>query len=326
VLLHREADDVWRIDFQLGWDADPEEEKKPEKVIPRIRQMLGPDRDFELEWVSVYTFQCRRMQAFRHGRLLFTGDAAHQVSPFGARGANSGIQDADNLAWKLKLVIDGHAPEALMDSYNSERVAAADENLCNSTRSTDFITPKSAVSHDFRNAVLSLAGRHPFARALVNSGRLSVPAHLTQSPLNMPDTDAFEGVMQPGAPLADAPVLHQGQDSWLLAHTGGRFVLLVFVPTVVSLDAAARQAIAQLAQGPVPVHTLLVVEPVPDAEGEAPEGAHVVVDRARRAQTRLDARPGTAYLLRPDQHVAARWRALHLPGVQAALARATGHA
>jgi 3-(3-hydroxy-phenyl)propionate hydroxylase len=205
-------------------------------------------------------------------------------------------------------------------------VAAADENLCNSTRSTDFITPKSTASHDFRNAVLSLAGRHPFARALVNSGRLSVPAHLTQSPLNMPDTDAFEGVMQPGAPLADAPVLHQGQDSWLLAHTGGRFVLLVFVPTVVSLDAAARQAIAQLAQGPVPVHTLLVVEPVPDAEGEAPEGAHVVVDRARRAQTRLDARPGTAYLLRPDQHVAARWRALHLPGVQAALARATGHA
>jgi 3-(3-hydroxy-phenyl)propionate hydroxylase len=322
VLLHREADDVWRIDFQLGWDADPEEEKKPEKVIPRIRAMLGPDRDFELEWVSVYTFQCRRMQAFRHGRLLFTGDAAHQVSPFGARGANSGIQDADNLAWKLKLVIDGQAPESLMDSYSSERVDAADENLRNSTRSTDFITPKSAVSHDFRNAVLSLARQHPFARALVNSGRLSVPAHLTQSPLNTPDSDAFEGVMHPGAPLADAPVLHQGQSSWLLAHTGGRFVLLLFVPTVASLDASARQTIAQLAQGPVPVHTLLVA----DQEGDPPAGAHLVVDHARRAQARLDAQPGTAYLLRPDQHVAARWRALHLPGVQAALARATGQA
>ncbi|MBC7728137.1 MAG: FAD-dependent oxidoreductase, partial [Microbacteriaceae bacterium] len=184
VLLHREADDVWRIDFQLGWDADPEQEKKPERVIPRIQAMLGPDRKFELEWVSVYSFQCRRMQNFRHGRVLFAGDAAHQVSPFGARGANSGLQDIDNLGWKLKWVIAGLAPESLLDSYSAERVAAADENLLNSTRSTDFISPKSAVSKDFRNAVLTLADRHPFARALVNSGRLSVPAHLGESALN----------------------------------------------------------------------------------------------------------------------------------------------
>jgi 3-(3-hydroxy-phenyl)propionate hydroxylase len=164
VLLHREADNVWRIDFQLGWDADPELEKQPERVIPRIRAMLGPDREFELEWVSVYTFQCRRMQKFRHGRVLFAGDAAHQVSPFGARGANSGIQDTDNLVWKLKLVMQGLAPESLLDSYSEERVAAADENLLNSTRSTDFITPKSQVSKDFRNAVLGLAREHAFAR------------------------------------------------------------------------------------------------------------------------------------------------------------------
>ncbi|MGI9134584.1 MAG: FAD-dependent oxidoreductase, partial [Rhodoferax sp.] len=112
VLLHRQADNVYRIDFQLGWQADPEEEKKPENVIPRIRAMLGDDREFELEWVSVYTFQCRRMERFRHGRLLFVGDVAHQVSPFGARGANSGVQDTDNLAWKLALVLGGQAPEA----------------------------------------------------------------------------------------------------------------------------------------------------------------------------------------------------------------------
>jgi 3-(3-hydroxy-phenyl)propionate hydroxylase len=99
VLLHRQADNVWRIDFQLGWDCDPEAEKQPEHVIPRNRAMLGDERAFELEWVSVYTFQCRRMQSFRHGRVLFVGDAAHQVSPFGARGANSGIQVADTLVW-----------------------------------------------------------------------------------------------------------------------------------------------------------------------------------------------------------------------------------
>ena len=322
VLLHREADNVWRIDFQLGWDADPEEEKKPENVVPRIRAMLGADREFELEWVSVYTFQCRRMQAFRHGRLLFAGDSAHQVSPFGARGANSGIQDADNLAWKLSLVVAGLAPESLLDSYSAERGAAADENLLNSTRSTDFITPKSAVSQDFRNAVLTLARQHPFARTLVNSGRLSVPTHLAQSVLNTADHDAFDGHLHPGAPLADAPVRHQGRDSWLLQHLGGGFQLLLFAPTPESLGPAARAMCAALARQPIPVRTVLVTE----RDGLAPDGLPVLVDVKHRVQQRLDANPGGAYLLRPDQHVAARWRSPELAAVQAALARATGQA
>ena len=302
VLLHREADHVWRIDFQLGWDADPEEEKKPEKVIPRIRAMLGPEREFDLEWVSVYTFQCRRMADFRHGRLLFVGDAAHQVSPFGARGANSGIQDADNLAWKLKLVIDGRAPEALLDTYHRERGEAADENLLNSTRSTDFMTPKSQVSRDFRDAVLTLAGEHAFARALVNSGRLSVPTHHQGSPLSTPDAegDAFSGRMTPGAPMDDAPVNVDGRDGWLLEHTGNGFVLMLFgVPETAAFDALASDAI--------PVRTLRL-----PAEGVA----------ARR----YDAQPGTAYLIRPDQIVAARWRQPDPDAVRAAVRRATCNA
>jgi 3-(3-hydroxy-phenyl)propionate hydroxylase len=174
VLLHRQADNVWRIDFQLGWDADPEEEKKPENVIPRIKAMLGDEREFELEWVSVYTFQCRRMDRFNHGRVLFAGDAAHQVSPFGARGANSGVQDTDNLAWKLELVIDGKARPRAAGHLQQRARYAADENILNSTRSTDFITPKSEISKAFRNAA-GAGADHPFARALVNSGRLSVP-------------------------------------------------------------------------------------------------------------------------------------------------------
>jgi 3-(3-hydroxy-phenyl)propionate hydroxylase len=284
--------------------------------------MLGPEAQFALEWVSVYTFQCRRMHRFRHGRVLFAGDAAHQVSPFGARGANSGLQDTDNLLWKLELVIAGLAPDALLDSYSSERVAAADENLMNSTRSTDFITPKSQASQDFRNAVLTLAGEHPFARALVNSGRLSVPAHLTDSPLNTPDAEAFDGVMQPGAPLADAPVQHDGADGWLLRHTGNRFVLLLFVADPAALDAATRVTLAALADAPVPVQPLLVAA----QPGQAPAGCRVVVDVQGLAARRCDARPGTAYLLRPDQHVAARWRQLDGAAVRAAVARATAQA
>ncbi len=323
VLLHRQADNVWRIDFQLGWQADPEEEKKPEKVIPRIKAMLaangGSEREFELEWVSVYTFQCRRMHDFRHGRALFVGDVAHQVSPFGARGANSGIQDTDNLIWKLKLVIDGKAPEKLLDSYAEEREFGADENLMNSTRSTDFITPKSKTSLTFRNAVLTLASKYPFARALVNSGRLSVPAFLTGSSLNTPDSEVFRGEMLPGAPLDDAPLRENGKEVWLLDSTGNHFVVLCYVDDAATVDAAMLAALESLDGGSIPVERMLVSA----TAAAAPAGLRTLEDYSGRFAERYDARHGTVYLLRPDQHVVARWRSVDAGCLRAALARAT---
>jgi 3-(3-hydroxy-phenyl)propionate hydroxylase len=324
VLLHKQSDNVWRIDFQLGWDADPEEEKRPENILPRVKAMLGDDREFELEWASVYTFQCRRMKQFRHGHLLFAGDAAHQVSPFGARGANSGFQDADDLVWKLALVIKGQAPAALLDTYDADRVFAAEENIRNSTRSTDFITPKSAISKLFRNAVLELARSQPFARKLVNSGRLSMPSFLVHSALNTPDAEAFAGDMVPGAPLDDAPVRVAGQDAWLLDQLGHRFVLLAFADRADALDgaqAALQAQSAALAAQPVPVQVIWVTAP----GAGAPAGMVTLHDRDGLMAQRLDARPGCGYLIRPDQHVAARWRALDVDRLQAALRRATGH-
>jgi 3-(3-hydroxy-phenyl)propionate hydroxylase len=318
VLLHKQADNVWRIDFQLGWDADPEEEKKPEKVIPRIRAMLGDARPFELEWVSIYTFQCRRMKDFRHGRVLFAGDAAHQVSPFGARGANSGFQDTDDLVWKLKLVIAGLAPETLLDTYGTDRGYAADENLMNSTRSTDFITPKSRASKTFRNAVLDLAREQPFARKLVNSGRLSVPSYLVDSRLNTPDAERFDGDMVPGAPMADAPVEVAGAPGWLLDQVGGRFVLMLFLSDTDKLTPQWRDRLDALAQFPIAVQTVVVTP-----QGGELRGLRVLADRQGLVAARYDASAGTAYLLRPNQHVAARWRTFEPARVHAALARAT---
>ncbi|WP_291009037.1 FAD-dependent oxidoreductase [Hydrogenophaga sp.] len=323
VLLHKQSDNVWRIDFQLGWDADPEEEKKPENILPRVKAMLGDEREFELEWASIYTFQCRRMTQFRHGHLLFAGDAAHQVSPFGARGANSGFQDTDDLVWKLALVIKGLAPAALLDSYDTDRVYAADENLRNSTRSTDFITPKSAVSKLFRNAALELARSQPFARKLVNSGRLSMPSFLVHSALNTPDSDAFAGDMVPGAPLDDAPVRVAGQDAWLLDQLGNRFVLLAFADRVEAIGGALatlREQSAALAAQAIPVQVIWVLAHA----GEAPADMVTLQDRDGLIAQRLDARPSSAYLIRPDQHVAARWRAFDANRLQAALRRATG--
>ena len=314
VLLHRQADNVWRVDFELGPEADPEEERKPERAIPRLRAMLGEKRAFEIEWTSVYTFQCRRLERFRHGRVIFAGDSAHQVSPFGARGGNGGIQDADNLAWKLALVQEGAAPEALLDSYDFERGLAADENILHSTRSTEFITPKGPGSHALRDAVLELAARFPFARRLVNSGRLSTPAIYDGSPLNTADRDAFPTAMRPGSPCCDAPVAFAGSESWLLHHLGRGFTLLFCPPEGAPPRERAAEVARQLEGLPVAV-AVTTVGAGPDVDLRDEQGL---------LTSRYDLRPGTVYLIRPDQHVAARFRRFEPEAVRAAVMRATG--
>jgi 3-(3-hydroxy-phenyl)propionate hydroxylase len=303
-LLHKQADDCWRIDLQLGWAADPKEECKPERILPRLKAMLGPGIEFGIGWASVYTFQCRRLERFRHGRVIFAGDSAHQLSPFGARGGNSGVQDADNLAWKLAMVVRSEAPERLLDSYEAERAPAADENIDHSTRSTDFITPKGAASRWFRDAVLQLAEIQGFARRLVNSGRLSVASVLRDSPLSTPDSDDFAGPLIPGAVAADAPVTIANSPAWLLERLGPGFTLLCFG------EAPSREAETAIRAASDGLDLSVVT-----VDGAA--------DRDSLASKRYDARPGTVYLCRPDQHIAARWRRLDPPAIGAALRRAT---
>lgn len=311
-LLHRQADDVWRIDLQLGWDADPEAEKRPERVIPRLRAMLGESTAFELEWVSVYTFQCRRLHRFRHGRVLFVGDSAHQVSPFGARGGNSGVQDADNLVWKLAMVLKGEAPEALLDSYDEERIRAADENIRHSTRSTDFITPKGPGARALRDAVLSLAEEHPAIRRFVNSGRLSTPTSYDGGSLQTPDAEPWSGGAAPGAPCPDAPVRRRdGTSGWLLDHLGGTFVLLVQAARPDDLPALDRLA---------GLRPLVVA---PSAAG-FPAGLPVLEDAEGLVAARLGGGTGAVHLIRPDQHVAARWQRFDAAAIGQARDRACG--
>jgi 3-(3-hydroxy-phenyl)propionate hydroxylase len=289
-LLHKQPDDVWRIDLQLRPDADPVAEKRPENVRPRIARMLGHDR-FEFVWISLYKFQCRRMDRFIHGRVIFAGDAAHQVSPFGARGANSGLEDAENLAWKLDRVLRRRSPEGLLDSYHIERSAAADENIRESTRSTDFMAPNTAQEARLRQAVLALAGETEFGKRMVNGGRLSVPT-VYDSPLSTPDSDSWRGGPRPGTSMYDAPIdgryltdafIDQGkQFTWLAFGDGG------------AIDA------------PEDVGTISV-----DAE-------------EKFASTRYDGEPGAAYLLRPDGYVAARFRHPTRVALDVALSRAAG--
>src|SRR5947209_13513748 len=229
-LLHRQPDDIRRIDLQLSPDADPVAEKLPENVRPRIARMLGHNA-FEFVWISLYKFQCRRMDKFIHDRVIFAGDAAHQVSPFGARGANSGLEDAENLAWKLDRILRKISPERLIESYHIERSVAADENIRESTRSTDFMAPSSPQEARYRSAVLSLAKETEFAKRMINAGRLSIPS-VYDTPLSTADCDAWHGGPQPGASMPDAPVAaNHGGVKFLtdaFVNAGSRFTILEF--------------------------------------------------------------------------------------------------
>jgi len=264
-LLHKQPDNIYRIDLQLGWDADPEAERQPDRVIPRIEKAVG-HRDFRLDWVSVYTFQCRRLARFVHDKVIFCGDSAHIVSPFGARGGNGGLQDVDALGWRLAAVAKGHDP-AILNAYDRERQFGADENLMNSSRTTRFMSPAPGAERLFRDAVLALAGKAPFARPLVNSGRLSVPCVY---PLTGPDDPALPRPSRPGAVAPDAP-LPQG---WLIDQLGQEPIVL---------------AIGQPAPAVAGLRTLSL-DPTPEL-------------RTRY----LGAAPSAIYLIRPDQIVAARW-------------------
>ncbi|MCA1378191.1 MULTISPECIES: FAD-dependent oxidoreductase [Bradyrhizobium] len=300
-LLHRQPDDVWRIDLQLNRYADPVLEKKPENVRPRIARMLGHDK-FEFEWISLYKFQCRRMDRFIHGRVIFAGDSAHQVSPFGARGANSGLEDAENLSWKLDRVLRGKSPASLLESYHLERSMAADENIRESTRSTDFMAPNSHQEARLRKAVLSLAKETEFGKRMVNGGRLSVPCSY-DTPLSSLDADTWRGGPPPGGSMLDAPAATSAGEPIYLTDAfrkGGTDFTLLSFSNGAPIDAPA--GIKGIRIG---------------ADGEFTDPSGLVAKR-------YGAVPGAAYLLRPDGYVAARFRHPTRSAIAAALARAEG--
>lgn len=286
-LLHKQPDDVWRLDFQLGQHVDRVACLLPSFVDPLVCGMLG-DVAYEPVWTSLYTFQCRRMERFVHGRVLFAGDAAHLVSPFGARGCNGGVADADNLGWKLDLVLRGRADAALLDSYDTEATAAADENIAHSTRATDFMTPPGDAHRILRDAVLDLASAHPGLRPFVNSGRLASAVAYKASPLSSDDEagEAWAGPA-PGTKAADAPL----GAGFLLERLQQRFVLL---------------------------HCQSGLEAPSEVDVVEPGACDHVLRR------RYDLQAGSAYLLRPDGYVAARWRRPTPAALAAALSRASG--
>ncbi|KVM93877.1 FAD-dependent oxidoreductase [Burkholderia diffusa] len=313
VLVHKQPDNVWRIDYQLRDDEDPEAAVQPENVIPRVQSlldMMGERGDWSPIWITIYKANALTLERYRHGRVLFCGDAAHLVPIFGVRGANSGIDDADNVAWKLAYVIRGLASDALLDSYSDERMFATHENLRYGTKSTEFMAPPSFAFDLMRKAVLTLAVRHPALRSLINPRQTSAIAY-TASPLNADERDAFSGGPPPGSVLAECPLMLQassdiGNDNGarrghLTDLVGSRFTALRFTrdgapdPSFADLErhlhgAGIPFALVTLARHAAPHH--------------AGCGGY---DADGRLFDLYGARDGTVYLVRPDGHVLGRW-------------------
>jgi 3-(3-hydroxy-phenyl)propionate hydroxylase len=193
VWQHLMADDVWRIDYQMAPDADPEYVSSEAQVRERLAKQFGPDTQVDIVWVGPYAYRSECVDSMcvdlgtpnqPASQVFLIGDSAKVVSPFGARGGNTGIADADNLAWKLAAVVQGHAPPALLASYHPERHEAATTNVQVTNRTARFLRPADGVERLFRTAAIGLAKQHPFARALVNTGRMAVANPYGASPLS----------------------------------------------------------------------------------------------------------------------------------------------
>lgn len=290
VWQHLMGDDVWRIDYQMAPDADPSEVSREEVVRERLAKQFGPDADIEIVWVGPYAYRSECVDRMRHGRVFFVGDSAKVVSPFGARGGNTGIADADNLAWKLAAVLKGRAAPSLLESYHEERHEAAQQNVLVTNRTARFLRPATPVEKLFRDAALSLARQHVFARQFVNTGRMAVANPYTRS--SACEHGGGQSVQNVAFEWPDGK---EGTVNDLLRWADGRLLLLVFG----AASAAALQRLQNLAES-APVRCVQVLGPddpagalehVRDPKGHLQGACHVF---------------GHAWaLVRPDSYVAA---------------------
>ena len=314
LLVHKQPEDIWRIDWQLQPDESESEALEESNIrakVSAILDMLEEGEDWELEWWSIYKAFTLCLDNYRHGPFLFLGDAAHLVPIFGVRGLNSGLADASNVAWKLAAVLQGNAEDRLLDTYSPERRGATMEIFENAAKSTAFMTPPTYGQELLRDAVLSLSLRHEFARPFLNPRQSTPYIYDASSLTSARDADAeFTCGPQAGAPLLDTRL---DDGTHLLDHLSNGFQLLAFEQDERTWDELSQALLSE----PVPVHLIHV--------GRARrEAATNLSDGHGRLSERYGACPGSAYLVRPDRHVAARWRQMSPAAMVQALRIALG--
>ena len=307
ILMHKEPQGIWRVDYQLPPGESPEEALRPESLQERIDaqlKMIGFEgTPWEMDWSSVYSARTLTLPKYVHDRIVFTGDAAHLLPIFGVRGANTAFQDAQSLGWHLAYVVKGNAPERLMQNHSDERVGAAREIIAEAGKSTRFMAPPSRGFRLLRDAVLSLSLTEEFVRPLYH-WRTSRPHEYKHSALNSlsDDNSQFTGGPALGAPPQNVQLQ---TDDFLLDHLGGEFDL-VYVAQNQSIPKNLLQAIDQAKSNGCPLKLLAITQENVDVTG----ADKTLFDPQQRFQLLYAVSAGGAYLFRPDQHVCARW--LHL--------------
>lgn len=321
VWFHQAADQVWRLDCQIGERAlatsAASEDVAAEKVRRLLRPIVGGEvPGFELVDVGPWTYRTYVLDSFRRGRVLLVGDSAHLKSPFGARGGNSAIQDADNLGWKLTSLVRGQGSDRLLDSYSQERREAALENVRVTKGSARFLRPRSDMERLLRDATLRLSSSQAFARALVNGGRMSVANEYNLSASIIADREAEANLpkkVMPGRVALNGALMQQGRAAQLLDFAGDAFLAVIFADSAASFAPMAVR-MAELEAGATPIKFVVVA-----ADGEACGEISVLKDESGLVRTQYGASDGTIYLLRPDMHVGWRSRAFDLAALEAAV-------
>jgi 3-(3-hydroxy-phenyl)propionate hydroxylase len=306
VLIHKQPDDIWRVDYQLREGESEADALKEENIRARVGAILadiGHTKPWELEWWSVYSANTLCLDDYRHGRVFFIGDAAHIVPIFGVRGLNNGLADAENIGWKLALVLHGEADERLLDSYSPERRGATLDVFANATKSTRFMTPPTRGWRLAREAALSLSLKHAFPRALANPRQMQPYAYSESWLTPYAGRDAeFAGGPACGSA---APNARLADGSYLLDRAGNGMTAILFCEGQPSAEQAAL--LGQLGRIDKRFVPVLVT-----SRGSASE-AKTITDNDGEIARLFAAAPGTLYLLRPDLHIAGRWKAV-VPG------------
>lgn len=334
MLMHKQPDQLWRLDYQLHADENAEDMIRPERVTPVVEahlRMMGIDRPWRLIWTSTYKASALSLDSYRHGRVLFAGDAAHLVPIFGVRGLNSGFEDVFNLGWKLAAVVEGRAKgragSALLDSYSEERRQAWEFNVHNAMKSTAFMAPPSRGYEIMRDAVLSLAATHPSLAHLINP-RQSTAGRYEATSLNStaPGDADFRAGPSPGTALPECPVVTNGGRRFITELLPDGFALLAYQePGALSRD-TINELRGELHSGSEAgwPSALLSISPGDGGDPFAPDiHRRHIQDADGRFRELFDAAPSSFYLVRPDGHVCARWRALRRGDLRAALNTAT---
>ena len=301
VWQHLMADDVWRIDYQMAPDADPAYVSREDVVRDRLAKQFGADVECDIVWVGPYAYKSQCLHRLRHGRVFFIGDTAKVVSPFGARGGNTGIADADNLAWKLAAVVRGHASSELLGSYNQERLQAAQRNVQVTNRTARFLRAPEGIERVFRSATIGLAKHHEFARPLINTGRMAEANRYTMSHVCQDNGGIM--VQNSAVQFADRSF---GTVADLINWANGHMLLLVF-GELSHKEIARLQSLGKLAF----VRVVQVVHKKPAQVLEC------VMDPHKSLRHACHAEKSQWVLVRPDAYVAGKGKTLNAQLVNA---------